>query len=83
MIIMSLTVRAQIEDEGSPLSRKKEDDLLGDTMDIDPMPIHIGFSDILMVVCLLIACYIFGKIWKGCSYLLLILAALLYYLTSY
>lgn len=83
MIIMSLTARAQFEDEGSSLSRKKEDDLLGDTMDIDPMPIHIDFSDILMVVCLLIACYIFGKIWKGCSYLLLILAALLYYLTSY
>ena len=27
--------------------------------------------------------YVFGKIWKGCSYLLLIVAALFYYLLRY
>jgi hypothetical protein len=33
------------------------------------------------VLMLILACYVFGKIWKGCSYLLIIIAALFYYLT--
>ncbi len=44
-------------------------------------PIHFSFYDVLMVMLLLLACYIFGKIWKGCSYLLLIVAAIFFYLT--
>jgi hypothetical protein len=32
---------------------------------------------------LLIACYVFGKIWKGCSYLLLAFAALMYYMLRF
>lgn len=43
--------------------------------------VSIGFSDIFMVLMLILACYVFGKIWKGCSYLLIIVAALFYYLT--
>lgn len=48
---------------------------------IEYRPFHISFSDVLMVVLLLVACYVFGKIWKGCAYLLLIFAALFYYVT--
>ena len=42
---------------------------------MDYQPIHFGLDDILMVVMLLVCCYVFGKIWKGCSYLILLLAA--------
>lgn len=46
---------------------------MDDTMDYSP--IHFGIDDIVMVVLLLLCCYVFGKIWKGCSYLILLLAA--------
>lgn len=48
---------------------------------LDYQPFHISFSDVLMIVLLLVACYVFGKIWKGCSYLLLVVAAIFYYMT--
>ncbi len=41
---------------------------------------NISFLDILMVVLLVAACYIFGKIWKGCSYLLVLVAVILYFM---
>ena len=50
---------------------------------MDYQPIRFDLDDVVMVVLLLVACYVFGKIWKGCSYLLLILAALLFYMTRY
>ena len=49
----------------------------------DYHPIHISVSDIVMVVIVLVACYVFGKIWKGCSYLLLAFVALMYYLIKF
>ena len=49
----------------------------------DYSPIRFGIDDVVLVVLLLVACYVFGKIWKGCSYLLLIVAALFYYLLRY
>ena len=60
----------------------------GDALDdldgyMDFQPIRFGIDDVVLVVLLLVACYVFGKIWKGCSYLILILAALFYYLTRY
>ena len=42
---------------------------------------HFDFMDIVLFVLLLGACYAFGKIWKGCSYLLLVLAAIFFYLS--
>lgn len=46
---------------------------------MDYQPIHFGLGDVLMVVMLLVCCYVFGKIWKGCSYLILLLAAAYFY----
>lgn len=46
---------------------------------MDYQPIHFGLDDVLMVVMLLVCCYVFGKIWKGCSYLILLLAAAYFY----
>ena len=51
--------------------------------DLDYTPIRITFDDVLTVVLLLVVCYVFGKIWKGCSYLILILAGIFYYMTRY
>ena len=69
----------------------EEDDFYGalrpnndfDSLDgfVDYAPLHITFTDILLVILLLLSCYVFGKIWKGCSYLLIIAAAIFYYLT--
>ena len=50
---------------------------------IDYRPMHIRPSDIVMLVVLLVACYVFGKIWKGCTYLILAFAALMYYITRF
>ena len=47
----------------------------------DYQSLHISFSDILMVVLLIAACYVFGKIWKGCTYMILIVAAVLFFMT--
>ena len=48
---------------------------------VDNRPFHIRFSDILMVVFLILACYVFGKIWKGCTYMILFLAVVYYFMT--
>jgi hypothetical protein len=40
---------------------------------------HIRISDILLVVFLIAACYVFGKIWKGCTYMIIILAAFMFF----
>ena len=58
-----------------------------DGIDMDAMadyqPINISATDVFMVALLIVACYVFGKIWKGCSYLLLVFAALMYYLIRF
>jgi hypothetical protein len=82
-LLMSVVARAQDDDDDQPLIRGFDD---GTEMDMDSMdyiPIHFSFSDILMVLGLLVACYLVGKVWKGCSYLLLIAAALIYYLSRH
>lgn len=42
---------------------------------------HVRTSDIIKVIFLIIACYVFGKIWKGCTYLIIILAVVFYFMT--
>lgn len=49
-----------------------------DMMDLGAF--HLSFSNIIAVILLLVACYVFGKIWKGCTYLILILAVIFYYM---
>lgn len=72
------------DDFGVGGGRGGDSDDFGDMSEyMDYQPFHIGFDDIVMVVFLLIICYVFGKIWKGCTYLILILAALFYYMTRY
>ena len=37
---------------------------------------HIRFSDIMWTVIIIASCYVFGKIWKGCTYLIIFLVAM-------
>lgn len=46
---------------------------------MDYQSIQIRFSDILMVILVVFSCYVFGKIWKGCSYLIILVAVLFYF----
>jgi len=59
----------------------KGDDAIDMEDMLDYSPMHISFSDIITVVGLLVLCYVFGKIWKGCSYLIIILAIVFYLMT--
>ena len=72
------------DDDYPELTRKKDNtDELQEMIEegYGTMPIHIRFSDVLTVVFILIAGYVFGRIWKGCSYLIIILAAVFYFIT--
>lgn len=63
--------------------RRNTEDMMSleDYMDITDYPqIHIRFSDILMVILVVFSCYVFRKIWKGCSYLIILVAVLFYFL---
>ena len=85
-LVFSISLMGQDMDDvelDGGLNRRKGDDMesLSEVMEYQGM--HFSLSDVVMVVFLLVACYVFGKIWKGCSYLLLALAAVFYYLLRY
>ncbi len=46
----------------------------------DTMASNATVELIIWLVVLVIACYVFGKIWKGCSYLLILYAAIMYFI---
>lgn len=46
----------------------------------DSMASNVTVELIFWLVVLVIACYVFGKIWKGCSYLLILYAAIMYFI---
>lgn len=82
-LLVSITLLGQDLDDidlDGGMSKRGQDDMSPfDAMD-DYHPIHFGISDVIMVVLLLVACYVFGKIWKGCSYFILVIAAIFYYM---
>lgn len=82
MFLGKIQLWAQNDDDDvfGPSRRGGSGDVIGADEFMDYQPINIRISDIITLVLLLIACYVFGKIWKGCSYLLLAFAALMYYL---
>lgn len=70
------------DDEGLPVSKRTDDEGDLTSMLDEEYPdwgIHVTFSDVLTVVFVIACCYVFGRIWKGCTYLIIILAALYYY----
>ncbi len=73
---------AQEEDDDDDLGimrRQDPDDMMSLEDYMDYQPFHIRFSDVMTILFILILCYVFGKIWKGCSYLILLLAVLFYF----
>ena len=68
------------DDDGDISNRRGDYDEFSMDGYMDYQPIHFRFSDVLMVIFLLVACYVFGKIWKGCTYLILIVAVVFYFL---
>ena len=73
---------AQEEDDDDDLGimrRQDPDDMMSFEDYMDYQPFHIRFSDVMTILFILILCYVFGKIWKGCSYLILLLAVLFYF----
>ena len=84
LFLNKIQLWAQDDDEGFGRVSRRGDgsDFLNEGM-MDYQPIRFRMSDIIIVVLLLVACYVFGKIWKGCSYLLLAFAALMYYMLRF
>ena len=85
MFLVKIRLWAQDDDDEifGPKTRGGSGDMLGADEMLEYQPIHFRMSDIITIVLLLIACYVFGKIWKGCSYLLLAFAALMYYMLRF
>ncbi len=79
--IVAISAWGQDVDEGD-VRRRRDDmtDMDGMDMMMDYTPVHISFSDIVVVLFLILACYVFGKIWKGCSYLIILIAVAFYFL---
>lgn len=84
MFMNKILLWAQDDDQylGSGSRSRDMGDFSSEGM-MEYQPVHFRMSDIIMVILLLIACYVFGKIWKGCSYLLLAFAALMYYMLRF
>ncbi|MBQ9672109.1 MAG: hypothetical protein IJV34_04575 [Prevotella sp.] len=84
-VMMWLQTFAQNDDDDDDFGfsgggRLDPDDMSNMEDLIDQNVFRLTFSDILTIILVLVACYIFGKIWKGCTYLILVLAAIFYYM---
>lgn len=85
IFVLRLRAVAQVADDDDVVDVMPGRGSGKDTSDMDMLedmeftPIRITFDDVLTVVVLLVACYVFGRIWKGCSYLILILAGIFYF----
>lgn len=81
-VVLWLRSYAQDPDEHDIMPKRSLGDAAEDMEELmEYQPFRIRFTDILTVVCLIIACYVFGKIWKGCTYLILVIAAVFYFMT--
>ena len=73
----------EFDDDEMPVAgggrRTLDDELNPMDMDMGYPRLRLHLDDILSIVALIIACYVFGKIWKGCSYLIIVLAVVYYY----
>lgn len=73
---------AQGEDEGGGARIAKGTDETGAMDDLmSYQSFNIGFSEILLVILVIACCYIFGKIWKGCTYLIILVAVIFFFLS--
>lgn len=66
------------DDELFDFRRTNADEFPMDNL-MDYRPFHIRFSDIVTCIIIVAACYVFGKIWKGCTYMIIALVFIYYF----
>ena len=83
LLLPRTTLRAQDDDEGSGKFQLSDLDLDTDMDALDTSPLHFGMSDIVLLVLLVAAAYLLSKIWKGCTYIFIIVVIAIYILNYY
>ena len=80
--IMWLQSWAQDNVENDDMTGRRQIDSSEESIDdlLEYQQIDINISDVITILLVILACYVFGKIWRGCSYLIIVLAAIFYYL---
>ena len=80
--IMWLQSWAQNNVENDDMTGRRQIDSSEDSIDeyLEYQQININISDVITILLVILACYVFGKIWRGCSYLIIVIAAIFYYL---
>lgn len=80
--IMWLQSWAQDNVENDDMTGRRQIDSSEESIDdlLEYQQIDINISDVIAILLVILACYVFGKIWRGCSYLIIVIAAIFYYL---
>ena len=80
--IMWLQSWAQNNVENDDMTGRRQIDSSEESIDeyLEYQQININFSDVITILLVILACYVFGKIWRGCTYLIIVIAAIFYYL---
>lgn len=80
---MHLPAWAQVYDGDETLLDRVKTDTIDDfevEEMVDHHAIHISLSDIIIVLLVVVSSYVFGKIWRGCTYLIIVLGVVFYML---
>ena len=80
--IMWLQSWAQDNVENDDMTGRRQIDSSEESIDdlLEYQQIDINITDFITILLVILACYVFGKIWRGCSYLIIVIAAIFYYL---
>ena len=80
--IMWLQSWAQDNVENDDMTGRRQIDSSEESIDdlLEYQQIDINITDVITILLVILACYVFGKIWRGCSYLIIVIAAIFYYL---
>lgn len=80
--IMWLQSWAQANVENDDMTGRRQIDSSEESIDdlLEYQQININITDVITILLVILACYVFGKIWRGCSYLIIVLATIFYYL---
>jgi Ca2+-dependent lipid-binding protein len=64
------------------MTGRRQIDSSEDSIDeyLEYQQININITDVITILLVILACFVFGKIWRGCSYLIIVIAAIFYYL---
>lgn len=79
LLLHSIGTWAQIDARGEN-RRGDTQNFSGIDETADNLFFHITAFDVVMFIVILAACYVYGKIWKGCTYMILILGIVFYLL---